>query len=84
MLVLTRTIGETVVIIDNETGHRVRVAVLNRKNGRTRLGFETTKKYTILREELLGENDAGDKQAESNGVQKPTCPTHLPEGFDYL
>ena len=47
MLVLTRKRGEAVYIGDD-----IKVTVLGVVDGQVRLGFEASKKVTILREEL--------------------------------
>jgi len=53
MLLLTRRSGEEIVVIDNETGEEIVIAVLNRFRNQTRLGIEASKtRYTVLRREL--------------------------------
>lgn len=54
MLVLTREIGQSIIIVDEKTGEKIKV-VLSRvnENGQARIGFECDKnKYKIYREEL--------------------------------
>jgi len=57
MLVLTRDIGQSVIITDQKTGEKIKV-VITRVNeyGQIRLGFDCDKtKFTIFREEILNE-----------------------------
>lgn len=48
MLILTRRVGETVVI-----GNHIKVTVLEVKGSQTRLGIDAPSDIQILREELL-------------------------------
>jgi carbon storage regulator len=54
MLVLTRKVGERLVI-----GGSVVVEVLEVRGGRVRFGIQAPQGVTVLREELLREVDAG-------------------------
>lgn len=54
MLMLTRRTGEEIVVIDNETGEEIVIAVLCRVQNQTRIGVGASKtRYTILRREVL-------------------------------
>ena len=50
MLILTRKVGESVVI-----GNSVRVTVIDRSPGGVRLGFEAPPEVSIYREEIYRE-----------------------------
>ena len=52
MLILTRRVGET-LIIETPAGDRIEVAVLGLKGNQVRIGTTASEKITILREELL-------------------------------
>lgn len=52
MLVLTRKIGETVVVGDDTRFGPVRVTVVSVKGGRVRLGFAAPTEVPIHREEV--------------------------------
>jgi carbon storage regulator CsrA len=53
MLVLTREIGQTIVIVDKNTGEKITVTITRIKENEARIGFECDKtKYNIFREEL--------------------------------
>lgn len=47
MLVLTRSIGEKIVI-----GKNIRIKVLECQGGKTRLGIEAPREYSVHREEI--------------------------------
>jgi carbon storage regulator len=53
MLVLSRKVGEEIVIGDN-----IRVRVLSIMGNQIRLGFVAPREVSITREELLGRSDA--------------------------
>lgn len=67
MLVLTRSVGEAVVI----PKHMIRVTVTRMEDGRVRLGFEAPAGTDIIREELLhrvvDENRARDREGAKRG-----------------
>ncbi|MCK9505884.1 MAG: carbon storage regulator CsrA [Burkholderiaceae bacterium] len=52
MLILTRQIGETIVI-----DHDIKVTVLAVKGGQVRIGIEASDDVDIIREELIAEGD---------------------------
>lgn len=53
MLVLTREIGEVVIIVDRDTGEKIKIILTRIKEGEARVGFECDKtKYNIYRQEL--------------------------------
>jgi carbon storage regulator len=52
MLILTRRVGET-VIIELPTGEKIQVAVLGVKGNQLRIGTEAPDDIQIMREELL-------------------------------
>jgi carbon storage regulator CsrA len=53
MLVLTREIGETIVVVDRATGEKIKVTITRIKENEARIGFDCDKtKYNIYREEL--------------------------------
>jgi len=52
MLILTRQIGETIVI-----DHDIRVTVLAAKGSQVRIGIEAPDEVDIIREELIIEDD---------------------------
>ena len=60
MLVLGIKDGESVHIGDN-----IRIKVLSRKNGQTRIGFEAPESVKILRESLIDECCEADDIQES-------------------
>ena len=51
MLILTRRVGET-IIIETPAGERIEVAVLGVKGNQVRVGTEAPANMVILREEL--------------------------------
>lgn len=53
MLILTRRIGETIVI-ELPTGEQMQVVVLGVKGNQVRIGTEAPDDVVIVREELLG------------------------------
>ena len=59
MLILTRKIGESLIIDD-----RVTVTVMGMKGNQVRLGIDAPKNIRIYREEIFP-RDAGDKAQES-------------------
>jgi len=52
MLILTRRVGET-IIIEMPTGEQIQVAVLGVKGNQVRLGTDAPDDIQIMREELL-------------------------------
>ncbi|KUJ75815.1 carbon storage regulator [Thiomicrospira sp. XS5] len=61
MLVLTRRVGETLIIGDN-----IKLTVVGLKSGQVRLGIEAPKEVQIQREELLiKEKEAPEAQQEA-------------------
>nr|Q31F93.1 RecName: Full=Translational regulator CsrA; AltName: Full=Carbon storage regulator [Hydrogenovibrio crunogenus XCL-2] len=58
MLVLTRRVGETLMIGDD-----IKLTVVGIKSGQVRLGIDAPKDVQIQREELLLKNDKAENQA---------------------
>ena len=62
MLILTRKVGETLVI-----GGEIEVTVLGQKGNQVRLGVEAPKEISVHRQEIqekvIGENDGPDQGA---------------------
>ena len=58
MLILTRRIGET-IIIETPAGERIEVAVLDVKGNQVRIGTNAPADVKILREELVGREANG-------------------------
>jgi carbon storage regulator len=52
MLILTRRLGES-IIIETPAGERIQVTVLGVKGNQVRIGTDAPDDVTILREELL-------------------------------
>ncbi len=52
MLVLSRLVGETIVINDN-----IKVTVLSIDRGKVRLGIEAPKEVSILRDDAIKESE---------------------------
>ena len=52
MLILTRRVGET-IIIKLPTGEQITVTVLGVKGNQVRIGTDAPEEITIMREELL-------------------------------
>lgn len=65
MLILTRQVGEDIVI-----GEAVTVIVLGIKQGQVRLGIQAPKQIKVLRGELL-ENPTSPSSAPDNGASAP-------------
>jgi carbon storage regulator len=65
MLILTRQVGEDIVI-----GEAVTVTVLGIKQGQVRLGIQAPKQIKVLRGELL-ENPKDPSSAPDNGASAP-------------
>lgn len=81
MLVLTRRIHEVIIIKDRVTKEEIRVVILPKNGGQVRLGFQSSHRFKIIREELIeGNTDASRKETESNVARTP----FVPEGFDEL
>ncbi len=59
MLILTRRVGETLVI-----GENVKLTVLSVKGNQIRLGVEAPKSVSIQRSELSTDNEQKDKLAK--------------------
>lgn len=53
MLILTRCVGETIVI-----GTDIRVTVIEARGGQVRIGIAAPKHVNVVREELLGRSSA--------------------------
>jgi carbon storage regulator len=64
MLVLTRKLGEKVIINDNIT-----LTVVAVENGRVRLGFEAPREVAIYREELM--NGTRPREPDPDLAMKP-------------
>lgn len=70
MLILTRRVGETLIIGDN-----VSVTVLGVKGNQVRLGVNAPKEVSVHREEIyqriqqekIGDDDADDSEAQMSG-----------------
>ena len=58
MLVLTRRVGE-IIVITAPAGERIEVAVLGVKHNQVRLGAEAQAEVTVLREELVDRSQTG-------------------------
>ena len=54
MLVLSRRVGESVVIGEGDTKVVVRVVAMDKSGQEVRLGFQADRRVAVLREELLG------------------------------
>ncbi len=80
MLVLTRRVGEEIVLDGN-----IRVAVVAVSGGKVRLGISAPSSVHIVRQELLA-SDAGGAAltVASNGPTNSVCPTSdaLPSDLD--
>ena len=66
MLILTRRVGETVMIGDDVT-----ITVLGVKGNQVRVGFNAPKSVAVHREEIY-ERIKREQQVESNVVEMPT------------
>jgi carbon storage regulator len=80
MLVLTRKIGERVVIDEN-----VVITIVELRRGRVRLGIEAPPQVNVLRQELQDRQAAGHAKAAAGGAGKcerrrgvPRSPRHAP------
>ncbi len=71
MLVLTRGIGEAIVI-----GDGIRVTVLAVNGNKIRLGFEAPPSVTFLRAEVLARQAAGAAAAPGQGTQRAEAVGH--------
>jgi len=67
MLILTRRVGETVMI-----GNDVTVTVLGVKGNQVRIGINAPKTVAVHREEIF-ERIKREQQGESQGETKPTA-----------
>ncbi|MBD3821373.1 carbon storage regulator CsrA [Hydrogenovibrio sp. JE_KL2] len=61
MLVLTRRVGETLIIGDN-----VKLTIVGVKSGQVRVGIDAPKEIQIQREELLLKQDKNSEDASSS------------------
>ena len=71
MLILTRRVGETVMI-----GNDVTVTVLGVKGNQVRIGINAPKNVAVHREEIferIKREQQGDSQSESHGDTKPSA-----------
>lgn len=63
MLVLTRSEGDSVSVIDNTTGKKVGSVVFLRLEGnRIRLGLDFSSDYKLVRDELIEDRISSTKQ----------------------
>ncbi len=53
MLILTRRVGESIIIIETPAGKRIQVTVLGVKGNQVRIGTDAPDDINIVREELL-------------------------------
>ncbi|BBN60193.1 carbon storage regulator CsrA [Hydrogenovibrio marinus] len=65
MLVLTRRVGETLIIGDN-----VKLTIVGVKSGQVRVGIDAPKEIQIQREELLLKQDKNSEDASSSTDEK--------------
>ena len=79
MLILTRRIGETIIINDD-----IKIMVLRADNGTVRLGFEAPKDVSIHREEIWNkiqeekkENVSRIAQEICDAIIEPIIPTEI-------
>ena len=63
MLVLTRKLGESIVIGDN-----IKVTITDIKNGQIKLGITAPKDVTVNREEVVKEIKGGNVLSSASGV----------------
>ncbi len=68
MLVLSRKKNEG-ILIKGKDGN-IRIVVIEADKGKIRLGIEAPKGYTILREELLSEIEAANKESALRDLEK--------------
>lgn len=66
MLILTRRVGETLVIAEN-----IEITVLGVKGGQVRIGVKAPRDVTVHREEIVERIKRGDEYTPTN----PTTPT---------
>ena len=65
MLILTRKLGESIVIGDN-----MKVTITDIKNGQIKLGITAPKDVTVNREEVVKEIKGGNVLSSASGVIK--------------
>lgn len=53
MLILSRKSKERILLIDEATGDRITVAVVETRPNTSRIGIDAPKRFRILREELI-------------------------------
>ena len=70
MLILTRRVGET-IIIDLPTGEQVEVTVLGVKGNQVRIGTDAPADLKIVREELLEKSQADGDTLNSDTTPDP-------------
>ncbi len=63
MLILTRKLGESIVIGDN-----IKVTITDIKNGQIKLGITAPKDVTVNREEVVKEIKGGNVLSSASGV----------------
>lgn len=56
MLVLSRDIGESMKIVDQETGQTMEIKILRQSGRRLKIGFSGPQKFKVIRDELETED----------------------------
>lgn len=67
MLTLTRRPGESIIVEDLASGEVLRLVVLERDHGHTKLGIEATRRYDIWREEVWLERQRRRRELRAAG-----------------
>ena len=79
MLVLTRKLGEEIIVTDDR-GRRLKLAVLEMRSGQVKLGLTASREFTIHRSEIQERVDAGlDREPRTYHAVPDGSPDGSPE-----
>ena len=72
MLILSRKVGEEIIISDNQTGDKLTIVLSRLNHAQARIGIEASDRFHILRKELYDAQQEREKAAASTESQPAT------------